>query len=180
MGKTKIMQLSSPDLMKVLLMLTIALVSFPILHIFAQQGDSNTDTSMSLYLSQAVNSVALLVGVAVPLIVSGLAYVKAKSQDPKIEEAAYTAIHVGQIATLTANKVLENKQHIKEVLEVGLVLAPEDRRYLRGQPAEHLPVGIDHEPLPFDFAFLRHQRRQFSRLLDVSRRPYRKICNAIR
>jgi hypothetical protein len=51
-----------------------------------------------------------------PLIVSGLAYVKAKSQDPKINEAADTGIYVGQLATATANKALENKQNIKEII----------------------------------------------------------------
>jgi hypothetical protein len=60
--------------------------------------------------------------------VSGAAYVKSKSQDPKIREAADTAISVGRIATATANKALENKQHIKEVLEVGIALAPAEAK----------------------------------------------------
>jgi len=65
-----------------------------------------------------------LVGVVAPLIVSGLAYVKSKSQDPKINQAIETGIHVGRIATATANKALENKQNIVSLIEVGLKTAP--------------------------------------------------------
>jgi len=109
----------------------MVLISFPIFHIWAQQQGSNTGTTTtttSQSLGELINSVALLVGVVAPLIVSGLAYVKAKSQDPKIKEAAETGIHVGRIATATANKALENKQNIKELLELGLSVAPEDAR----------------------------------------------------
>ena len=77
----------------------------PILHIYAQ-GNANT-ASVSQSVGELINSVALLVGVVAPLIVSGLAYVKAKSQDSKIKEAADTGIYVGQLATATANKALE-------------------------------------------------------------------------
>ena len=56
----------------------------PTLPTYAQ---GNTDTaSVSQSVGELINSVALLVGVVAPLIVSGLAYVKAKSQDPKIKE----------------------------------------------------------------------------------------------
>ena len=48
---------------------------------------------------------------------------KAKSQDPKINEAIETGIHVGQMATATANKALENKQNIKSLIEFGLKAA---------------------------------------------------------
>jgi hypothetical protein len=112
------------------MVLTMVLISFPVFHILAQQQGANTGTTTttSQSLGELINSVALLVGVVAPLIVSGLAYVKAKSQDPKIKEAAETGIHVGRIATATANKALENKQNIKELLELGLSVAPEDAR----------------------------------------------------
>jgi uncharacterized protein YybS (DUF2232 family) len=105
--------------------LTIA-IPLPILQIYAQQ-QSNTGTSdISQSLGQLINSVALLVGVVAPLIVSGLAYVKSKSQDPKINQAIETGIHVGRIATATANKALENKQNIVSLIEVGLKTAPQE------------------------------------------------------
>jgi hypothetical protein len=128
MRKIKIMHSSIPVPTTVLMMLTMVLISFPILHISAQQQGANTTTTttVSESLSGLINSVALLVGVVAPLIVSGLAYVKAKSQDPKIKEAAETGIYVGQIATATANKALENKQNIKELVEFGLTLAPQE------------------------------------------------------
>jgi hypothetical protein len=68
----------------------------------------------------------LLAGVVASLIVSGLAYVRAKSQDPKIKEAADTGIYVGQLATATANKALENKQKLKEIIDFSLKIAPEE------------------------------------------------------
>jgi uncharacterized protein YybS (DUF2232 family) len=105
--------------------LTIA-IPLPMLQIYAQQ-QSNTGTSdISQSLGQLINSVALLVGVVAPLIVSGLAYVKSKSQDPKINQAIETGIHVGRIATATANKALENKQNIVSLIEVGLKTAPQE------------------------------------------------------
>ena len=61
-----------------------------------------------------------------PIIVSILAYTKAKSHDPKIEEAINTGIVVGKVATATANKALENKENIKKLIDVGLQLAPQD------------------------------------------------------
>ena len=65
--------------------------------------------------------------------------------------------------------------------EARLVLAPENRRHLGRQAPQHLPLGVDDEPLPFDLALLRHQRRHrdLSHSLDVSGRPDRRICNAI-
>ncbi|MGB8034636.1 MAG: hypothetical protein WCF03_12540 [Nitrososphaeraceae archaeon] len=77
-------------------------------------------------LSTLVNSVALAVGAIAPIIVSILAYTKAKSHDPKIEEAINTGIAVGKVATATANKALENKENIKKLIDVGLQLAPQD------------------------------------------------------
>jgi hypothetical protein len=95
------------------------------LQIYAQQN--NTDTiSISESISETISSVALLIGVVAPLIVSGLAYVKAKSQDPKINEAIDTGIHVGQMATTIPNKALENKQNIKDLVELGLKAAPDE------------------------------------------------------
>ena len=109
----------------VLQILTIA-IPLSMLQIYAQQ-QSNTGTSdISQSLGQLINSVALLVGVVAPLIVSGLAYVKSKSQDPKINQAIETGIHVGRIATATANKALENKQNIVSLIEVGLKTAPQE------------------------------------------------------
>ena len=98
----------------------------PILHIYAQ-GNANT-ASVSQSVGELINSVALLVGVVAPLNVSGLAYVKAKSQDPKIKDAADKGIYVGQLATATANKALENKQNIKEIIDFSLKIAPEEAK----------------------------------------------------
>jgi hypothetical protein len=102
----------------VVTVLTITM-PFQILEIYAQQNNTATTTSTSESLSELINSVSLLVGVVAPLIVSGLAYVKAKSQDPKINEAIETGIHVGQMA-------LENKQNIKSLIEFGLKAAPDE------------------------------------------------------
>jgi hypothetical protein len=112
-----------------LLIITISIsliMCLPILHTYAQ--DNTNTASVSQSVGELINSVALLVGVVAPLIVSGLAYVKAKSQDPKIKEAADTGIYVGQLATATANKALENKQNIKEMIDFSLKIAPEDAK----------------------------------------------------
>src|ERR671921_1209050 len=109
----------------VLQILTMA-IPLPILQIYAQQQSNTGTTGISQSLSELINSVALLVGVVAPLIVSGLAYVKSKSQDPKINQAIETGIHVGQIATATANKALENKQNIRSLIEFGLKAAPDE------------------------------------------------------
>jgi hypothetical protein len=122
--KITILQLSLAAAMAIS-MLAIA-IPLPILQIYAQPQNNTATTSISQSLSEVINSVALLVGVVAPLIVSGLAYVKSKSQDPKINEAIETGIHVGQIATATANKALENKQNIKSLIEFGLKAAPEE------------------------------------------------------
>jgi hypothetical protein len=122
--KITILQLSLTAAM-VLPLLAMA-IPLPILQIYAQPQNNTATTSISQSLSEVINSVALLVGVVAPLIVSGLAYVKAKSQDPKINEAIETGIHVGQIATATANKALENKQNIKSLIEFGLKVAPDE------------------------------------------------------
>ncbi len=124
MRKILIIQLSVA-LSIVVTILTITM-PFQILEIYAQQNNTATTTSTSESLSELINSVSLLVGVVAPLIVSGLAYVKAKSQDPKINEAIETGIHVGQMATATANKALENKQNIKSLIEFGLKAAPDE------------------------------------------------------
>ena len=112
--------------LSIVLMVLIITMPFQILEIYAQQNNTATTTSTSESLSELINSVSLLVGVVAPLIVSGLAYVKAKSQDPKINEAIETGIHVGQMATATANKALENKQNIKSLIEFGLKAAPDE------------------------------------------------------
>jgi hypothetical protein len=122
-GKITIIQLSIIKSMVVTVL--IIAMPFQILQIYAQQN--NTDTiSISESLGELINSVALLIGVVAPLIVSGLAYVKAKSQDPKIKEAIDTGIHVGQMATTLSNKALENKQNIKALVELGLKPAPDE------------------------------------------------------
>ncbi len=124
MRKITILQLSIVFVI-VLTVLTIT-IPFRILEIYAQQNNTTTTTSTSESLSQLINSVALLLGVIAPLIVSGLAYVKSKSQDPKINEAIETGIHVGQMATAISNKALENKQNIKTLIELGLKAAPDE------------------------------------------------------
>jgi hypothetical protein len=119
------------------LILIMIAVASPLLYVYAQAqvspttpGTATTTTDSAGSLASAINSIAVIVGVIVPLIVSGAAYVKSKSQDPRIREAADTAMHVGRIATATANKALENKEHIKQILEVGVALAPEDAKKL--------------------------------------------------
>jgi hypothetical protein len=120
-GKITIIQLSI--IISMVVTVLIIAMPFQILQIYAQQN--NTDTiSISESISETINSVALLIGVVAPLIVSGLAYVKAKSQDPKIKEAIDTGIHVGQMATTLSNKALENKKNIKALVELGLKAAP--------------------------------------------------------
>jgi hypothetical protein len=117
------MQLSIA-LATVVTVLTITM-PFQMLEIYAQQN--NTDNiSTSEAISGTINSVALLVGVVAPLIVSGLAYVKSKSQDPKINEAIDMGTYVGQMATTISNKALENKQNIKALVEFGLKAAPQE------------------------------------------------------
>ena len=104
-------------------------IPLPILQIYAQQPQQQNNTattSTSESINELINSIALLVGVVAPLIVSGLAYVKSKSQDPKINEAIETGIHVGQMATTISNKALENKQNIKALVELGLKAAPDE------------------------------------------------------
>ena len=64
-------------------------------------------------ISGLVNAVSLLVGAVVPLIIAVFSYVKAKSHDPKIDQAMNTGIAVGRIATATANKALENKKILR-------------------------------------------------------------------
>jgi hypothetical protein len=118
----------SNSFLTVVAILAAVMISFPILHIYAQQTSNTNTAGVSESLSGLINSVALLVGVIAPLIVSGLAYVKAKSQDPKIKEAADTGIYVGQLATATANKALENKENLKEVISYGLAIAPEEAK----------------------------------------------------
>jgi hypothetical protein len=120
-GKITLIQLSI--IISMVVTVLIIAMPFQILQIYAQQN--NTDTiSISESISETINSVALLIGVVAPLIVSGLAYVKAKSQDPKIKEAIDTGIHVGQMATTLSNKALENKKNIKALVELGLKAAP--------------------------------------------------------
>ena len=101
-------------------------IPFPITQIYGQQQNNTDTTGISQSLSELINSVSLLIGVVAPLIVSGLAYVKSKSQDPKINQAIETGIHVGRIATATANKALENKQNILSLIQVGLKAAPQE------------------------------------------------------
>jgi hypothetical protein len=125
--KIKVIKLFIPVLM-VLLISIVTIVSLPISGINAQEQGNTETTTISESLSQLINSVALLVGVVAPLVVSGLAYVKAKSQDPKIKEAAETGIYVGHLATATANKALENKQNIKELIDFSLKVSPEDAK----------------------------------------------------
>lgn len=110
----------------IIAILTTLMICLPIIHIYAQSNTNNESFSQSA--GGLINSIALLVGVVAPLIVSGLAYVKAKSQDPKIKEAADTGIYVGQLATATANKALENKQNIKEIIDFSLKIAPEEAK----------------------------------------------------
>jgi type IV secretory pathway TrbL component len=96
--------------------------------ILLQVAGTSTTTMPTLAesLSTLVNSVALAVGAIAPIIVSILAYTKAKSHDPKIDEAINTGISVGKMATATANKALENKENIKTLLDIGLKIAPQD------------------------------------------------------
>ena len=86
---------------------------------------TTTTPALSESLTGLVNAVSLLVGAVIPLIVSVLSYVKARSHDPKIDNALDTAISVGKLTTATANKALENKESIKAAIELGLTVTPE-------------------------------------------------------
>lgn len=108
--------------------LIIITVFLPILQTYTQQQNNTNTSGVSQSLTELVNSIAILVGVVAPLIVSGFAYVKARSQDPKIKEAADTGIYVGLLATATANKALENKQKMKEVIDFSLMIAPDEAK----------------------------------------------------
>lgn len=85
-----------------------------------------TTPTVTESLSTLVNAVALAVGAIAPIIVSILAFTKAKSHDPKINEAIDTGIAVGKMATATANKALENKQNIKTLIDIGFKAAPQE------------------------------------------------------
>lgn len=78
--------------------------------------------------SNLVNSIALAVGAIAPVLVSVFALLKARSHDPQIKEALDTGISVGQIATATANKALENKENIKALTEMAISAAPQDMK----------------------------------------------------
>jgi hypothetical protein len=77
---------------------------------------------------------------------------------------------VGQLAPGQVDLLRVDDHHVVAHVEVrgelGLVLAPEDRRHLGGQTAQHPVTGVDQEPLALDFLFLRHQRRH-----DLVRSP---------
>ncbi|MDQ3869654.1 MAG: hypothetical protein M3250_08895, partial [Thermoproteota archaeon] len=52
----------------------IMTIPLPIMQTYAQQQNNTGTTGIPQSLSELINSVALLVGVVAPLIVSGLAY----------------------------------------------------------------------------------------------------------
>lgn len=87
-----------------------------------------TQAALVSTYSNLVNSIALAVGAIAPIIVSVLAFVKAKSHDPKINDALQTAESVGNVATAIANKALENKESIKTLTELAISATPEEMR----------------------------------------------------
>jgi hypothetical protein len=91
--------------------------------LFQVAGTITTPTE-SESISGLINSISLLVGAVIPLIVSTLTYVKARSHDPEIKKALDTGIAVGRIATATAKKAVENKENIKSLIDVSLKEAP--------------------------------------------------------
>jgi hypothetical protein len=76
--------------------------------------------------SPAIATLFIISASITALILSVLSYVKAKSQDRKIDNALDTAMSVGKLATAMTNKVLENKESIKAAVELGLRVTPED------------------------------------------------------
>jgi hypothetical protein len=92
--------------------------------VFLQAAGSTTVPTSAESLSGLINAVSLLVGAVVPLIISVLTYVKARSHDPKIKKALETGVAVGRMATATAKKAVENKENIKSLIDVGLKMAP--------------------------------------------------------
>jgi hypothetical protein len=71
----------------------------------------------------------LLVGVVAPLIVSGLTCIcKGQITGPENQRGTDTGIYVGQLATATADKALENKQNIKDMIDFSLKIAPEEAK----------------------------------------------------
>src|SRR5918911_906849 len=92
--------------------------------VLLQVAGSSTAPTASESLSGLINAISLLVGAVVPLIVSTLTYVKARSHDPQIKKALDTGVAVGRIATATAKKAVENKENIKTLIDAGLKVAP--------------------------------------------------------
>jgi len=87
-----------------------------------------TQAALVSTYSNLVNAIALAVGAIAPIIVSILAFVKAKSHDPQINDALQTAQSVGNVATAISNKALENKESIKALTELAISAAPEDMK----------------------------------------------------
>ena len=122
----------------ILLVLLAIVLSAPILYTYAQNQSNQAPsgvvpvvpvpTTVAGSIGESINSVAVLIGTIAPLIIALFAYMRTKTQDPKIQKAIDDATSVAILATTTANKTLENKQHIREALEVGIALAPEDAR----------------------------------------------------
>jgi hypothetical protein len=107
--------------------------------VLLQVAGSSTAPTASESLSGLINAISLLVGAVVPLIVSTLTYVKARSHDPEIKKALDTGIAVGRIATATAKKAVENKENIKDLIDIGLKAAPPQTQ----QAIEERKVLID-------------------------------------
>jgi hypothetical protein len=94
--------------------------------ILMQVAVDGTGGTIAQLLSAFVNSVAILVGV-IALIISGLVYIKAKSQDPKIKQALDLGISLGRLSTLTAAKSSENKENMRALIDyVNSVLGSKD------------------------------------------------------
>lgn len=119
-------------ILPILLVVIVSALAIPILYTYAQNQSTTTAAPVPATtagsLSESINAIAVLIGVIAPLIISLLAYLKAKTQDPKIQKAIDDGINIGRVTTAMANKTVENKQHIKEALEVGIALAPEDAK----------------------------------------------------
>jgi|SRR5215212_807287 len=129
MRKIAILQLSLT--VAIVTLMLIMVTRLPVFQIYAQEQNNTaaaitaaSTAASAASLSQLVNAVALLIAAVAPLIVAGLAYVKANSQDPKINHAINTATSGAQMASLISNKALENKENIKSVIEFSLKAAP--------------------------------------------------------
>jgi hypothetical protein len=82
---------------------------------------------------------------------------------------------VGELPACQVDLLRIDHDHVVTHVEVRridhLVLAPEHRGHLGGQPPQHLIFRVDQIPLPLDVRFARHYRRHGSPSVAAMTRP---------